>query len=50
MHDSNLKLVVPRKYIDSFPKEYQPEICDLSGFINMVKAKQQNLKKYYLFA
>lgn len=49
MHDSNLKLVVPRKYIDSFPKEYQPEICDLSGFINMVKAKQQNLKKYYLF-
>lgn len=49
MHDSNLKLVVPRKYIDSFPKEYQPEISDLSGFINMVRTKQQNLKKYYLF-
>lgn len=49
MHDSNLKLVVPRKYIDSFPKEFQSEICDLSGFINMVRTKQQNLKKYYLF-
>ena len=49
MHDSRLTLVVPHKYISSFPKEYQQEITDLSGFINMVHQKQENLPKYYLF-
>lgn len=48
MHDANLTLVVPRKYIASFPQEYQSEIRDLSGFIGMVKNKQENLHHYYI--
>lgn len=49
MHDSRLTLVVPHKYLDSFPKEYQQEISDLAGFIRMVRQKQENLPRYYLF-
>lgn len=49
MHDSRLSLVVPQKYIQCFPKEYQHEIYDLSAFISMVKTKQTGLSKYYLF-
>ena len=48
MHDSHLTLVVPRKYIASFPQEYQSEISDLTGFIQMVQKKQESLPKYYL--
>lgn len=48
MHDSRLTLVVPHKYIDSFPKEYQAEISDLNGFIGMVRKKQESLPKYYI--
>ena len=48
MHDSKLTLVVPRKYIDSFPKEYQSEISDLISFIAMVKKKQESLPKCFL--
>ena len=47
MHDSHLTLVVPQKYIKSFPKEYQEEISDLSGFIRMVRKRQEGLPKYY---
>ncbi|MBR1682206.1 MAG: restriction endonuclease [Bacteroidaceae bacterium] len=49
MHDSRLTLVVPHKYIASFPQEYQSEISDLTGFIQMVQKKQENLPKFYLF-
>jgi type II restriction enzyme len=49
MHDSNLTLVVPKKYISSFPQEYQSDISDLSGFISMVKEKQESLPRTYLF-
>lgn len=49
MHDSRLTLVVPHKYIDSFPKEYQSEISDLASFIAMVKKKQESLPRFYLF-
>ena len=49
MHDSKLTLVVPRKYITSFPKEYQDEISDLSNFIRMVGEKQKSFPKFYLF-
>jgi type II restriction enzyme len=49
MHDSNLKLVVPQKYIASFPQEYQSEISNLTDFIQMVKKKQEHLPHYYLF-
>lgn len=47
MHDSHLTLVVPSDYIKSFPKEYQGEISDLRGFIEMVRNKQEGLPKYY---
>lgn len=47
MHDSHLTLVVPHDYVTSFPKEYQEEISDLSGFIRMVLKKQESLPKYY---
>ena len=49
MHDSNLTLVVPNKYISSFPQEYQSKISDLSSFIAMVKSKQDSLPRYDLF-
>lgn len=48
MHDSRLTLVVPQKYIGSFPEEYQPEISSLNGFIAMVRAKQEHLPKHFL--
>jgi hypothetical protein len=47
MHDSHLTLVVPYDYVTSFPKEYQEEISDLSGFIRMVRKKQESLPKHY---
>lgn len=50
MHDSRLTLVVPNQYIKDFPEEYQEEISDLSGFIRMVKQKQESLPRHYLFS
>ena len=50
MRDSRLTLVVPHKYIDSFPKEYQSGISDLNGFIGMVRKKQESLPKYYILS
>lgn len=50
MHDSRLTLVVPQKYIASFPQEYQPEISNLTGFIQMVRTKQESLPKYYILS
>ena len=50
MCDSRLTLVVPHKYIESFPKEYQSSISDLNGFIGMVQAKQAALPKHFLFS
>lgn len=48
MRDSQLTLVVPQQYIDSFPVEYRSEICDLNGFIKMVRVKQEHLPKHFL--
>ena len=48
MRDSHLTLVVPHKYIPSFPKEYQDGLQDLTGFIRMVKEQQERLPKHYL--
>lgn len=50
MHDSRLTLVVPNQYIKDFPKEYQQDINNLSGFIRMVKVKQESLPRHYLFS
>lgn len=48
MQDSRLTLVVPHQYISSFPIEYQSTISDLTGFIQMVRKKQESLPKYHL--
>ena len=50
MHDSRLTLVVPHKYIANFPHEYQAEIIDLMGFIQMVQKKQESQPKYCLLS
>jgi len=48
MFDSHLTLVVPNKYISSFPLEYQSKLKNLKDFIEMVRTKQKHLPKYYL--
>ena len=48
MQDYNLHLVVPHKYLTSFPKEYRDGISDLSTFIGMVKERQDRMPKHYL--
>lgn len=47
MKDSRLHLVVPRKYLTSFPLEYRNEIYDLSSFIGVVKERQERIPKQY---
>ena len=48
MQDYKLHLVVPHKYITSFPKEYREDICDLSTFIGMVRERQESMPKHFL--
>ena len=48
MKDYRLHLVVPHKYLTSFPKEYRDGICDLSAFIGMVKERQERIPKHYI--
>ena len=48
MQDYRLHLVVPHKYLTSFPKEYRGGICDLSTFIGMVKERQERMPKHFL--
>lgn len=48
MQDYRLHLVVPHKYLTSFPKEYRAGICDLSTFIGMVKERQERIPKHYV--
>ncbi len=50
MQDYRLHLVVPHKYLTSFPKEYRSGICDLSTFIGMVKERQERIPKHYIFS
>lgn len=50
MQDYHLHLVVPHKYLTSFPKEYRSGICDLSAFIGLVKERQERMPKHYIFA
>lgn len=49
MQDYRLHLVVPHKYLTSFPKEYRSGICDLSTFIGMVKERQERIPKHYIY-
>ena len=48
MQDYRLHLVVPHKYLTSFPKEYRGGICDLSTFIGMVKERQERMPKHFI--
>lgn len=48
MQDYRLHLVVPHKYLTSFPKEYRSGICDLSAFIGMVKDRQERMPKHFI--
>ena len=50
MADNGVKLVVPQKNISTFPAEYQSSLSSLSGFIGMVKKKQESLPKYYILS
>ncbi len=50
MCDSQLTLVVPHKYLSSFPFEYQKNIKTLFEFIQIVKDKQERMPKHFLFA
>lgn len=48
MKDEHVRLVVPRKYISSFPKDYQDDILSLSDFIGFVKEKQSHTPRSFL--
>lgn len=48
MQDYRLHLVVPHKYLTSFPKEYRSGLLDLSAFIGMVKERQERMPKHYI--
>ena len=48
MKDARLTLVVPQKNISTFPKECQGDLCDLSGFINIVRKRLESLPKFYI--
>ena len=47
MQDYRLHLVVPHKYLTSFPVKYRNGICDLSSFIGLVKERQDRMPKHY---
>ena len=48
MQDYRLHLVVPHKYLNSFPKDYRSGICDLATFIGMVRERQERMPKHYI--
>lgn len=48
MQDYRLHLVVPHKYLTSFPPKYRSGIFDLSTFIGMVKERQERMPKHFV--
>lgn len=48
MADENIKLVVPQSHIDSYPEEYRDSLNTLSGFIEIVKGKQDRIPRHFL--
>lgn len=48
MADENVKLVVPQSHVDSYPEEYRESLNTLSGFIEIVKEKQDRMPKHFL--
>lgn len=50
MADENVKLVVPQSHIDSYPEEYRESLNSLSGFIDIVKEKQDRMPRHFLIS
>ena len=50
MADENVKLVVPQSHVDSFPDEYRESLKTLSGFIEIVKEKQERMPKHFFLS
>ena len=50
MADENVKLVVPQSHIDSYPEEYRDSLNTLSGFIEIVKEKQDRIPRYFIMS
>ena len=50
MADENVKLVVPESHVDSNPEEYREGLNTLSGFIEIVKEKQDRMPKHFLIS
>lgn len=48
MADEKVKLVVPQSHIDSYPEEYRGSLNTLSGFIEIVKEKQEHMPKHFI--
>lgn len=48
MRDSKVQIIVPQSIINNYPEEYREEICDLKGFISLVRAKQEHIPKHFL--
>lgn len=48
MADEKVKLVVPQSHVDSYPEEYRESLNTLSGFIEIVKEKQDRMPKHFL--
>jgi len=48
MADEKVKLVVPQSHIDSYPEEYRESLNTLSGFIEIVKEKQEHMPKHFI--
>ncbi len=50
MADENVKLVVPLSHVDSFPDEYRESLKTLSGFIEIVKEKQERMPRHFFLS
>ncbi len=48
MASEKVLLVVPEDHIQTFPKEYQGSLNTLSGFINLVRQKQERMPKHFI--
>ncbi len=48
MADEHVKLVVPKSHISYYPEEYQEDLHTLSGFIELVKEKQDRIPNSFL--
>lgn len=48
MTDEKVHIVVPEKYVSTFPKEYQSSIHNLNEFVDMVREKQERIPKHFL--